>query len=81
MGLLARPELQWELALTLSPAERPAPRLASAARPAPRRPVGMRLGVTSWLAPRRGAAPSSLPDLRLRPGTSFLHRHPLPSGG
>ncbi len=81
MGLLARPELQWELALTLLPAERPEPRLASAARPAPRQPVGMRLGVTSWLAPRRGAAPSSLPDLHLRPGTSHLNRHPLPSGG
>lgn len=81
MGLLARPELQWELALTLLPAERPEPRLASAARPAPRQLVGMRLGVTSWLAPRRGAAPSSLPDLHLRPGTSHLNRHPLPSGG
>ena len=79
MGLLARPELKWELSLALTAADRPAPRLATQARPPPRQPVGMRLGVTSWLAPR-ACAPQAPAPLRLRPGTSFLQRHPLPTG-
>jgi type VI secretion system protein ImpH len=81
MGLLARPELQWELALRLAPAERPQPRLASGARPAPRRPAGMRLGIDSWLAPRASAdSAADRAPLRIRPETSFLRRRPLPTG-
>ncbi|MBZ8141137.1 type VI secretion system baseplate subunit TssG [Rubrivivax gelatinosus] len=66
VGVLARPELQCELELVLAAADRPAPRLQR----------GLRLGVTSWLAAPRGAAPAAT-ALRLRPATSFLQRRAL----
>lgn len=56
--LLAGDELNWELQLVLSPAERPPPRVDGS----------VRLGVTSWLP--GGAA--ELRALRIRPATCFL---------
>jgi type VI secretion system protein ImpH len=70
VGLLAGPDLQWDLQLELLPEDRPAPRLGR----------HVRLGLTGWLghpqaAPRRSRDPErSL--LRLRPETNFLLRRP-----
>jgi type VI secretion system protein ImpH len=77
--LLAGRELQWDLELSLAPAEKPPARLGH----------GLRLGVLGWLGPARGSgqteAPAGTPtaaasvrrqrSLRMRPLTSFLtHR-------
>jgi type VI secretion system protein ImpH len=67
--LLAGRELQWDLELTLTPADKPEARLGR----------NLRLGVVGWLGSRPGRAndPTTAPrGLRLRPLTSFLTHRP-----
>lgn len=59
-------DLQWDVQLVLAQAELPAPRLGQR----------VALGVACWLGRPHPARDRG--DLRLRPATSFLHRHGVP---
>lgn len=63
VALYAGPGMRWDLELVLRDAEVPPPRLGR----------HMRLGMTSWVATRRGQPPRDRRDLHLKPAAAASH--------